>query len=117
MPMQDTTLRYGSVEQIENLSLYRTGPALGIIEEFSVEEQTITLAPEDFVLLYTDGVTEAFSPEDDIYGEERLCQVIKTIEGLSAKGILNTIEASVNNFMGSLPASDDLTMLAVKRIP
>jgi serine phosphatase RsbU (regulator of sigma subunit) len=98
-------------------SLHRTGPALGIIEDLLVEEQTITLGPDDFILLYTDGLTEAFSPEDDIYGEERLQQLLKTTEMLSARGVLNAIEASVNHFMGPLPAADDLTMLAVKRIP
>jgi serine phosphatase RsbU (regulator of sigma subunit)/anti-sigma regulatory factor (Ser/Thr protein kinase)/putative methionine-R-sulfoxide reductase with GAF domain len=98
-------------------SLHRTGPALGIIEDLSVEEQTITLGPDDFILLYTDGLTEAFSPEDDIYGEQRLQKLLKTTEMLSARGVLNAIEASVNHFMGPLPAADDLTMLAVKRIP
>jgi sigma-B regulation protein RsbU (phosphoserine phosphatase) len=82
-----------------------------------MEEQTISLGPDDFILLYTDGLTEAFSPDDEIYGEERLWQEMKTIGDLSAKGVLNAIEASVNHFMGSLAASDDLTMLAVKRIP
>jgi len=98
-------------------SLHRTGPALGIIEDMSVEERTITLDPGDFILLYTDGLTEAFSPEDDIYGEERLQQLLKTTEKVTARGVLNAIEASVNQFMGPLPAADDLTMLAVKRIP
>ena len=97
--------------------LNRTGPALGIIEELSMEEQTIMLGPDDCILLYTDGLTEAFSPDDEIYGEERLFQVMNTIEALPAKGVLDALEASVNSFMGSLPAADDLTMLAVKRMP
>ena len=97
-------------------SLRRTGAALGIIEDLPVDERTISLGPEDFLLLYTDGLTEAFSPEDDTYGEERLQQVLKMAKTTSARGMLDAIEASVKQFMGPLPAADDLTMLAIKRI-
>ena len=97
-------------------SLDRTGAALGIIEDLSIGERTILLSPDDLLLLYTDGLTEAFSPEDDTYGEERLRQVLETAKESSAREVLNTLEASVNQFMGLLPAADDLTMLALKRI-
>ncbi len=97
--------------------LNRTGPALGIIEDLVMEEQTLTLGPDDFLLLFTDGLTEAFSVEDEIYGDERLQHVIETIEANSAKEILDAIEASVHQFMGSVEAADDLTMLGLKRNP
>ncbi len=97
-------------------ALERTGAALGIIEELEMEERTIKLEIEDFVLLYTDGLTEAFSPEDDLYGEARLRKVLKKMAATSSKGMLSKVEASVNLFMGNLAAADDLTMLAVKRV-
>jgi sigma-B regulation protein RsbU (phosphoserine phosphatase) len=97
-------------------SLQRTGAALGIIEDLSMSEQTISLAPDDFVLFYTDGLTEAFSPEDEIYGEERLQEVLKMAGNLPASGVLNVLEDSVRQFMGPLLAADDLTMLGLKRI-
>ena len=97
-------------------SLRRTGAALGIIEDLLISERTISLGLDDLLLLYTDGLTEAFSPEDDTYGEERLQQVLKMAETSPARGVLNALEASVNQFMGPLPAADDLTMLALKRI-
>jgi serine phosphatase RsbU (regulator of sigma subunit)/putative methionine-R-sulfoxide reductase with GAF domain/anti-sigma regulatory factor (Ser/Thr protein kinase) len=106
--------RGGAKRQLE--SLRRTGAALGIIEDVPMEERTIPLGPGDFLLLYTDGLTEAFSPEDEIYGEERLQQLLKTSKMPSARGVLDAIEASVNQFMGPIPAADDLTMLAVRRI-
>ena len=92
------------------------GAALGIFKDLSLNERTIMLGLDDFLLLYTDGLSEAFSPEDDLYGEERLQQVLKTVENSSASGILNALEASVNQFMGPLIAADDQTMLAFKRI-
>ncbi len=97
-------------------SLHRTGAALGIIPDLFMDERTIQLRPDDLLLLYTDGLTEAFSPENDMYGEERLRQVLKAAETASARGVLDALEASVDQFMDSLPAADDLTMLALKRI-
>lgn len=104
----------GAAKILETLP--RTGAALGIIEDLSIEERTISLGLEDVLLLYTDGLTEAFSPENEIYGEERLQHVLTTTPESSAGALLNALEASVNQFMGSLPAADDLTMLALKRI-
>jgi sigma-B regulation protein RsbU (phosphoserine phosphatase) len=95
--------------------LRRTGPALGIIEDLTMEEHTITIDPDDFLLLYTDGVTEAFSPGEETYGEERLIQALKTAELTTAREVLDALEASVKKFMGSNPPADDLTMLGVRR--
>ncbi len=47
---------------------------------YRLDERTISLGLDDLLLLYTDGLTEAFSPEDDTYGEERLQEVLKTAE-------------------------------------
>ncbi|MBE3118050.1 MAG: SpoIIE family protein phosphatase, partial [Candidatus Atribacteria bacterium] len=96
-------------------SLRRTGAALGIIEDVPMEDRTITLELDDFLLLYTDGLTEAFSPDDETYGEERLQQVLEAAEAATARGVLDVLEASVKRFMGPLPPADDLTMLGVKR--
>ena len=69
-------------------SLHRTGAALGIIEDLSMDERTISLGLDDLLLLYTDGLTEAFSPEDETYGEERLQEVLKMAETTPARGVL-----------------------------
>jgi sigma-B regulation protein RsbU (phosphoserine phosphatase) len=95
--------------------LNRTGPALGIIEALQMEEQTLTLNPEDFLLLYTDGLTEAFSADGEIFGDERLQKVFGEMELTTANGVLTAIEAAVNQFTGSLEAMDDLTMIGLKR--
>jgi len=96
--------------------LPRTGAALGIIEDLPMDQRTFSIGLDDLLLLYTDGLTEAFSPKDDTFGEERLQQALKLAETSSARGVLDAIEASVNQFMNPLPAADDLTMLALKRI-
>jgi serine phosphatase RsbU (regulator of sigma subunit) len=80
-----------------------------------MEEKTLQLDPDDFLLLYTDGLTEAFSPEGELYGEERLCEVVRSSPAVAARTVLDGIERSVDQFMGSIPAADDMTMLAVRR--
>ncbi|MGD0750190.1 MAG: GAF domain-containing protein [Anaerolineales bacterium] len=96
--------------------LHRTGAALGIIENLPMDQRTISLGLDDLLLLYTDGLTEAFSPDEDTFGEVRLQQALKLAQASSARGVLDALEASVNQFMAPLTAADDLTMLALKRI-
>jgi len=94
--------------------LTRTGMALGVEEETDMQQQFITLAAGDALVIYTDGITEAFSPDDELFGEERLMQVLKQAVTTAADTV-ELIENEVNAFMGGIPPSDDLTMLVVKR--
>ena len=80
-----------------------------------MEDRMITLEHDDFLLLYTDGLTEAFSPDDETYGDERLQKVLEGTKAETARGVLDALEASVRKFMGTIPPADDLTMLGVKR--
>jgi serine phosphatase RsbU (regulator of sigma subunit) len=98
-------------------ALHRTGPALGVIEEYSIQERTIQLEPGNCLLLYTDGLTEAFSAQDELYGEERLRQLIESASVETIKELLDKVEASVTGFIDPLPLADDMTMLAVRRLP
>jgi phosphoserine phosphatase RsbU/P len=88
---------------------------LGIIENLSMEDRKITLGAQDFLLMYTDGLTEAFSPSGDLFGEGRLLKLIKKTKSASVRGLLDGIETSVRHFMDPLPPSDDLTMLGIGR--
>jgi sigma-B regulation protein RsbU (phosphoserine phosphatase) len=81
-----------------------------------MNQHTISIGPDDLLFFYTDGLTEAFSPEDVMFGEERLQQALKLADTSSARRVLDALEDSVNQFMDPLPATDDLTMLALKRI-
>ncbi len=102
-------------KKIEKLP--RCGPALGVIQSIVMEERTIQVGDGDLLLLYTDGLTEAFSPQDEIYGEERLIKVIRSLPltGCSARSLLETIEKSVDDFTGSAAAADDMTLLSFRR--
>lgn len=100
----------GNVER-----LTRTGMALGVDRDIEISQQIVLLAPGDKILFYTDGVTEAFSEEGTLFGEERLHQAIKTTE-TSAAGMLDVINNTLDEFMGDLPPADDITMVSIKRL-
>jgi serine phosphatase RsbU (regulator of sigma subunit)/anti-sigma regulatory factor (Ser/Thr protein kinase) len=94
------------------------GMALGIMEKIHIPEWSTVLQPGDFLVFYTDGITEAFSPSEEMYGEERLHVVLRTTCDLSivhAQDVLDTIDLSVDDFTKDEFPSDDVTMIAVLR--
>jgi sigma-B regulation protein RsbU (phosphoserine phosphatase) len=95
--------------------LTRTGVALGVIEGEKIEERSIRLDEGDCLLLYTDGLNESFSPEGDIFGEERIIASLKGGETKSAERKLQVIEKELDKFVGNEEQSDDLTMLLLCR--
>jgi serine phosphatase RsbU (regulator of sigma subunit)/putative methionine-R-sulfoxide reductase with GAF domain/anti-sigma regulatory factor (Ser/Thr protein kinase) len=95
--------------------LTRTGMALGVLEDAEMAQAEIALRPGDTLLLYTDGVTEAFSPEGQLFGEGRLIEIVKATIRDSAGSILDAIESAVDTFMNSTIPADDLTLVALKR--
>ena len=74
----------------------------------------INLHAGDFLVFYTDGVTEALNPLDDIFGEERLLQAVKKAATESAQGILDYILDTVIDFTHGHLQSDDLTLVVLK---
>jgi sigma-B regulation protein RsbU (phosphoserine phosphatase) len=100
--------------EIEKLT--RTAVALGVIEQPAMEQRSISLGVDDLLLLYTDGVTESFSPAGELFGEDRLIEAMKSYPAQNAEEALEIIEGCLNEFSDPLPPGDDLTMLAVRRV-
>jgi len=92
------------------------GMALGVSEGLQFQERAVFLKPGDCLVLYTDGITEAFSPQEEIYGEERLRMAIQAADDSSAQAILDAIDTSVATFAGDLPLSDDQTLMVLRRV-
>lgn len=95
--------------------LTRTGMALGVIEDTKMEERRVELKLGDSLLLYTDGLSEAFSSGGELFGEERIIAAFKAGRGKSAERLLQGIEAELDRFVGDEAQSDDLTMLLLRR--
>jgi len=97
-------------------TLAKGGMALGVLEGVRYEEHVVSLGPGDSLILYTDGVTEAFSPEGSMYGQERLRAAIRAAEGRSAQAMLDAIDGSVRAFVGDAAPSDDRTLVVLRRL-
>lgn len=93
-----------------------TGPAVGVQADANLEMRQTSLAPGDILLGYTDGVTEARMAEGEFFGEKRLLRLLKS-GGFSAEGMLKNISEALETHIGSAEQFDDITMLAVRRLP
>ena len=89
--------------------------ALGVVEDFSYESKKILLQVGDTVFLYTDGVTEARSPEDELFSRNRLRSLIEQPFN-TATELLERIKNNLFSFIDIAPRGDDVTMLAVQRV-
>ena len=89
--------------------------ALGILPGSEVPDQTISLDPGDILLLYTDGVIEATDSKLEMFGRERLIQVVQEHRNQSATQLVETINSAIAAFTGDASQFDDLTLLVAKR--
>jgi sigma-B regulation protein RsbU (phosphoserine phosphatase) len=96
--------------------LTRTAIALGVVDQPKMQERAISLAAGDMLLLYTDGLTEAFSPEGTLFGDERLLDALASVQKHTAEEVLVLVEHRLNEFIETVPLGDDLTMLAIRRM-
>lgn len=99
-------------------TLARTGGiAVAVSEDFPYRHGSVDLAPGDQLFLYTDGVTEAFDPDGQEYGDARLDQTLRRVLAQSdhlpeqvAAGVL----ADVHAFERGAPQADDITCVALR---
>ena len=88
---------------------------MGVIEDFAYTAHTLKLELGDTLVAYTDGVTEAFDTTGAAYGDDRLCQLIASLSGKTAKEITDGVNASVADFANGAEQSDDITVLTLQR--
>lgn len=100
----------GRVERLQ-----KGGMAMAVLENTPQDDQLVRLHNGDTLLMYTDGITEAFSADGDMYGEQRLLEAMKCCPITSAKEIVKGVDASVMEFTQGAPASDDITLFAIRR--
>jgi serine phosphatase RsbU (regulator of sigma subunit) len=96
----------GSVETLGGTG----GLVLGVMPGIDYPNHTAQLLPGDRLVLYTDGVTEAFSPAEEAYGTGRLIAEVKAYGDRSAAALVGRICSSVAAFAGAAPQSDDITL-------
>lgn len=100
----------GEVEFLES-----GGPVLGILPDLQYEPQAARLEPGDTLLIYSDGITEAESPENEMFGEERLLEVVQQNRHCSAQDILHEVSQEVDSFVDGAEPADDVTLVVARR--
>jgi sigma-B regulation protein RsbU (phosphoserine phosphatase) len=93
-----------------------TGLPLGIFCEESFSVNSVRLDPGDTILIYTDGLTEALDAAGSQYGEDRLCEIAGARYRLSPGELISAIVEDLNRFRSGAEKSDDLTIMAVRRL-
>jgi sigma-B regulation protein RsbU (phosphoserine phosphatase) len=99
----------GEIKKLE-----KGGLILGMLDNYPYQEEKVNLEPGELILLFTDGITEAFNERNEQFEEERLIKVVQENLHLNAKEISQQILNNVIAFQKEVPQSDDLTLVVVK---
>jgi serine phosphatase RsbU (regulator of sigma subunit) len=97
--------------EIERLDV--SAGAIGFLDEWRGEMREVALAPDDIVVLFTDGVTEALNEQGEEFGEARLLATLATHRQLPLPEFLDRVMADVRAF-GGREQSDDCTLVLVR---
>jgi serine phosphatase RsbU (regulator of sigma subunit) len=89
------------------------GQPLGILDEPLLDEQTMQVSSGDFLLLYTDGLTDECDPQDVSFGIDRLLPVACEVAGMGAQDACDHIFRRVTEFLDGAAQYDDLTMIVI----
>lgn len=88
---------------------------VGVFDDIEFESNTLTFGIGDTLLLYTDGVTEAFNDKREQFSESNLQDILASMhESSSAKEVVTSVLQSVKTFSGDYPQSDDITLLSLQ---
>ena len=102
----------GYVERLDKAG----GTVVGLVPEVPYEQAHVDLAPGDLVVIYTDGFSEAMSPQLEEWGEKRLLDAVKSCDGLPARDAIERIQQAADAFASGAPQSDDMTLVILRVI-
>lgn len=80
----------------------------------SIESDTIQLAEDDILVLYTDGITEAMNSRRELFGEERLMQCIRECGGMRVVPFVEKLKEEIHSFTEGDVQYDDITVVAIR---
>ncbi len=87
---------------------------LGLLEEAEYKETLLELEPGDTGVFYTDGIVEAMNPQEEIFGFDRLMEVVEQGRSDSAELMMKRILDEVNTFVSGAEQHDDITVIVVR---
>jgi len=90
------------------------GPIVGLFEGAAYEEETITLNVGDWLIIYSDGVSEALSTDGEEYGEERILACVRKNLEMEPQALLESMFADVRDFTRGAAQGDDITAMVLR---
>jgi phosphoserine phosphatase RsbU/P len=104
-------IRRASGELIE---LSSSNFPVGMFREAEFASQRVSLAPGDYLVIYSDGVSEARNLRDEMFEQERLSSLMRDFSGAGVEQLAEAIGSGVRNFTGGAPQADDITMVVIQ---
>lgn len=102
-------------ETRETMLLPPTGGILGLIKDQKFKIENFTISPGDIIVLYTDGISEALNSERELFGEERICDLVKEYANENSEFIAYMILEEAVKFNANSVYTDDKTIVVIKR--
>ena len=102
----------GAVERLDQAG----GTVVGLIAECAYEQAEVFLRPGDLLVIYTDGFSEAMSPDLTEWGEKSLIESIAACNGLPAREVIVRIMRAADAFASGAPQSDDMTLVILRAV-
>ncbi|MGD8370882.1 MAG: SpoIIE family protein phosphatase [Syntrophobacterales bacterium] len=90
------------------------GVMLGVQEDLTYQARKTVLQKGETIFLYTDGVTDAKNPEDQLFSDERLLQALSRLQERDITSMVHSIRSEIETFSKETPQYDDITMLALR---
>jgi sigma-B regulation protein RsbU (phosphoserine phosphatase) len=108
---------HANTQQGQLAMLERTGMVLGILKDTPFTQNKVKLSPGDFILLYTDGITDAHNAQRQFFGIDKIQSLITQHQHQPAQVVLSTLIQSVGDFTGETDPFDDITVAMIRRLP
>jgi len=89
--------------------------ALGMFEPASFESRKFHLDAGDLLIVYSDGLTDAENPQQEMFGEERLLEIIRREAPAGSRVVEQKILKGIADFTQSMPQTDDITFVVVEK--
>ncbi|HXH07840.1 MAG TPA: SpoIIE family protein phosphatase [Vicinamibacterales bacterium] len=90
------------------------GPIVGLFDQVAFDEAVVALAPGDLVVVFSDGLSEAASPDGEEFGEGRLLDVLHEARAREPEAVLERLFAGVRAFSHGAVQADDLTAMVLR---
>lgn len=92
---------------------------LGLRDQFdaALQDRSIVLGPGDVLVACTDGITEAMNARQEEWGMENFLEAVSVSAGEGAHSVINNLQQRVVRFIGDAPQYDDMTLIALRKLP